>query len=101
VIWDENMAWVGKRQITLTLDFYEFIYYTNRDGIFILKALLNARRNHDLATYVGFVDLVKAYDTANHTLLLCILERYGAPPKFVAAIQTIHTNNFCMLKIEK
>ena len=72
-----------------------------RDGLFTLKALLNARRNHNLATYVGFVDLVKAYDTANHALLLHILERYGAPPKFVAAIQTIYTDNICVLKIEK
>jgi hypothetical protein len=39
-----------------------------RDSLFTLKALLNAQRNHDLASYVGFVDLVKAYDTANHTL---------------------------------
>jgi hypothetical protein len=50
---------------------------------------------------VGFVDLVKTYDTANHDLLLCILKRYGAPPKFVTAIQTIYTNNVCVLKIEK
>jgi hypothetical protein len=57
-----------------------------RDGLFILKALLNMQRNHDLMSYVGFVDLVKAYDTANRNLLLCILKRYGAPPKFVAAI---------------
>jgi hypothetical protein len=64
-----------------------------RDGLFTLKALLNGRRNHDLASYVGFIDLVKAYDTANHDLLLRILERYGAPPKFVAAIQTIYTDN--------
>ena len=47
------------------------------------------------------MDFVKAYDTANHTLLLRILERYGAPPKFVAAIQTIYTDNICVLKIEK
>ena len=72
-----------------------------RDGLFTLKALLNARWNHNLAMYVGFVDLVKAYDMANHTLLLRILERYGAPPKFVAAIQTIYTDNICVLKIEK
>ena len=72
-----------------------------RVGLFTLKALLNARRNHDLASYVGFVDLVKAYDTANHDLLLRILERYGAPPKFVTAIQTIYTDNVCVLKIEK
>jgi hypothetical protein len=41
-----------------------------RDGLFTLKALLNARRNHDLPSFVGFVDLVKAYDTANHELLI-------------------------------
>ncbi len=45
-----------------------------RDGLFSLKALLNARHNHD------FVDLVKAYDTANHELLFHLLEKYGAPP---------------------
>ena len=50
------------------------------DGLFTLKTILNTRRNHNLASYVGFVDLVKAYDTANQDLLLCILERYGAPP---------------------
>ena len=72
-----------------------------RDGLFTIKALLNSQRNHDLATHVGFVDLVKAYDTANHALLLRILERYGAPSKLVAAIQTIYTNNICVLKIEK
>ena len=51
-----------------------------RDSLFTLKALLNTQRKHGRALYVGFVDLVKAYDTANHTLLLRILERYGAPP---------------------
>jgi hypothetical protein len=41
---------------------------------------------------VAFVDLVKAYDTANHDLLLKVLEKYSAPPKFVAAIKKIYTN---------
>jgi hypothetical protein len=72
-----------------------------RDGLFTLKALLNTQQNHDLVSYVGFVDLVKAYDTANHDLLLRILKHYGAPPKVVAAFQTIYTNNICVLKIEK
>ena len=38
---------------------------------------------------------------ANHSLLLCILERYNAPPKFVTAIQTIYTDNVYILKIKK
>ena len=50
---------------------------------------------------MGSVDLVKEYNTANRTLLLCILKRYGAPPKFAVAIQMISTNNICVLKIEK
>jgi hypothetical protein len=74
-----------------------------RDGHFTLKSLLKTLRNLDLAVYVGFVDLVKLCDMANHTLLLrlCIFERNGAPPKFVAAIKTINTDNVCVLKIEK
>ena len=51
-----------------------------RDELFTLKALLNAQHNHDLALYVGFVDLVKAYDTANHKLLIDVPCRYAPPP---------------------
>jgi hypothetical protein len=71
-----------------------------RGALFTLKALLNARHNHNFASYVGFVDLVKAYDTANHALLIDILRKYGAPPEFATAIETIYRNNTCVLKIE-
>ena len=73
----------------------------HRDGLFTLKALINAHRNHDLPSYIGFINLVKAYNTAYHTLLLRILEQYSAPPKFVAAIETIYRDNIAVLKIEK
>ncbi len=71
-----------------------------RDGLFTLKAILNARHNHSLASYVGFVVLVKAYNTANHKLLIDILHCYGAPLKFATSIELIYRNNTCMLKIE-
>jgi hypothetical protein len=71
-----------------------------RDRLFTLKVLLNARKNHNLALYVVFVDLVEVYDTANHVLLIDILRKYGAPPKFTTAIVTIYRNNTCVLKIE-
>jgi hypothetical protein len=48
------------------------------DGLFVLKMLLTMRKNHNLPSYVAyvaFVDLVKAYDMANHNLLLDLLER--------------------------
>jgi len=66
-----------------------------QDGLFTLKSLLNARHNHNLALYVGFVDLVTAYDTANHALLIDILRKYGALPKFTTAVGD-HLSQQCM-----
>ena len=72
-----------------------------QDGLFTLKTLLNAHKNHNLPSFVAFVDLVKAYNTANHDLLIKILERYGAPPKFIAAVRTMYTNLKLVLKIDE
>ncbi len=44
---------------------------------------------------------MKACDTANHELLFRLLEKYGAPPPFVAAVKRIYTDNIVVLKIEK
>ena len=54
-----------------------------QDGLFTLKALLKVWCNHDLGSYVGFVDLVKAYDMANHELLFHLLEKYAPPTPHV------------------
>ena len=72
-----------------------------RDVLFTIKTLLNMRKNHNLESYVGCVDLVKAYDTANHELLLKILELYGVPPNFVAAIERMYQDLSVVLKIGK
>ncbi len=45
-----------------------------RDGLVVLKMLLTMQKNHNLPSYVVFADLVQAYDTANHSLILDILE---------------------------
>jgi hypothetical protein len=36
------------------------------DGLFVLKMLLTLHKNHNLPSYVAFVNLVKTYNTANH-----------------------------------
>jgi hypothetical protein len=72
-----------------------------RDGLFVLKTMLNMQKNHNLPSNVGFVDLVKAYNTANHDLLIDILEQYGAPPRFAAAIKCIYKDLLVVLKIKK
>ncbi len=72
-----------------------------RDGLFVLKTLLTMRKKHNLPSYVAFVNLVKAYDMANHNLLLDLLEGYGFPPRFVSAIERIYQDLVVVLKIEK
>ena len=71
-----------------------------QDGSFTLKSLLHLRRQHDLPTFVAFVDLVKAFDFANHTLVVEILQQYGAPSKICSAIERMYQNLKVVIKIE-
>ncbi len=72
-----------------------------QDRLFTLKALLNAQCNHNLGSYVGFVDLVKAYDMANTNSSSISLRNTTPPHTFVTAIRKIHTSNVMVLKIKK
>jgi hypothetical protein len=59
------------------------------------------RKNHNLPSYVAFVNLIKAYDMANHNLFLDLLKQYRAPSQFVSAIEPIYQNLVVVLIIEK
>ena len=72
-----------------------------RDATFTLKSLLHTRGNHGLETHVAFIDLVKAYDTANHELLIRILEIYGVPPKLRGVIRRLYNELKVVIKIGK
>ena len=50
---------------------------------------------------MAFVDLVKAFDTFNHVMMLKILERYGAPPKLQSAISRMYQDLKVVLNIGK
>ena len=63
--------------------------------------MLTLQKKHSFPSYIGFVDLVKAYNMANHALLFDILECYRAPPMFVRAIECIYQDLVVVLKIEK
>jgi len=79
-----------------------------QDGLFTLKTLLHQRQQHNLESYVIFADLVKAYDTTIHDLLVEVLERYGAPPKICSVVRRLYTDlkvlvnlNGCKAEIEQ
>ena len=50
---------------------------------------------------MAFVDLVKAFDTVDHKLLMRVLERYGAPPKLRSAIARMYADIKTVLKLGK
>ena len=72
-----------------------------QDGTFTIKTLPHTRHNHDLPTYVAFVDLVKSFDTVNHTMMLHILKNYGAPPKLCSSIARMYQDLKVVLNIAK
>ena len=72
-----------------------------QDGTFTIKTLLHTRHNHNLPTYVAFVDLVKAFDTVDHILMFHHLKKYGAPPKLRSSITRMYQDLKVVLKIGK
>ena len=66
-----------------------------------VKTLLHTRHNHNLPTYVAFVDLVKAFDTVDNTLMLQILKNYGAPPKLRSSRARMYQDLKVVIKIGK
>ena len=47
------------------------------------------------------MDLVKSFDTVDHTLMLQILKKYGAPPKLCSSIAIMYKDLKVVLKIGK
>ena len=72
-----------------------------QDGTFTIKKILHTQHNQNLQSYAAFFDLVKAFDTVNHDMMLKILERYGAPPKLRSAISKMYQDLEVVLKIGK
>ena len=72
-----------------------------QDGLFKLKTALHAQHNHNLPTFIAFVELFKAFDTVDHGMMIGILNRYGAPPELISAIAHMYTDLKIVLKIGK
>ena len=69
------------------------------DATFTLKSALETLKEHGMSSYVLFVDLVKAFDSANRELLWKVLEIYGVPLDLIVVIQKLHTNVTYQMKI--
>ena len=70
------------------------------DAIFTIQQLVAKRREHNLETWVLFLDLVKAFDRVPRELLWKVLLKYGAPPKLVDLLIALHKSVIVKFEID-
>ena len=71
------------------------------DGTFNLLMALRKRQEHNLETYVSFVDLVKAFDSVPRAALFKVLRRYGLPDHFINLVIRLHADAVVNFKLGK
>ena len=69
------------------------------DGLFATSVGLQKRKEHNLETWVLFVDLVKAFDTVPREALFAVLRRFGLPDHFVNIVIRLHENARIKVKV--
>ena len=60
------------------------------DMIFTVKQLQEKSREHRQDFFMAFIDLSKAFDTVNRSILWKLLEKCGIPPKFLKILEEFH-----------
>jgi len=59
------------------------------DMMFVVRRLQELARK-DTPLFMCFIDLTKAYDSVDRTLLWTVLARFGIPPRMLAVIRQFH-----------
>ena len=60
------------------------------DMMFVLRRLQEVARKARVSLYMCFVDIQKAYDTVDRTLLWQVLTCIGVPPQMITVIRQFH-----------
>ena len=58
--------------------------------MFVVRRLQELARKKNAPLYLRFIDLTKAYDSVDRTLLWDVLARFGVPPRMLAVIRQFH-----------
>ena len=70
---------------------YGFQVGRSTDGmIYVVRGVQELAREKDLPLFMCFIDLQKAYDSVDRSLLWKVLARYGVPAKLISIIRQFH-----------
>ena len=64
--------------------------HSTTDMMFVVRRLQEIGRKARVSLFMYFIDIQKAYDTIDRTLLWQVLTRIGVPPQMIAVIQQFH-----------
>ena len=71
------------------------------DGSFLIKTLLQMKKETDKGIWVVFVDLIKAFNSINHELLFKLLEKIGIHDRVIMVIKNLYKKFKIKLKVGK
>ena len=69
------------------------------DGAFTVINALRKRQEHNLESWVCYVDLIKAFDSVPREALWKVLLKFGIPRHFVRVLMRLHTDAVMKFKI--
>ena len=64
--------------------------HSTTDMMFVIRRLQELARKKRIPLYVCFIDLTKAYDSVDRTLLWTVLARFGVPQNMISVICQFH-----------
>ena len=64
--------------------------HSTTDMMFVIRRLQELARKKRIPLYVCFIDLTKAYDSVDRTLLWTVLARFGVPRNLISFIRQFH-----------
>ena len=68
------------------------------DNVFVIKQIIEQRREKNLETHIAFVDFEKAFDRVDRLKLWKILEKEGYPQHLISVIRSIYKNTSIIIE---
>ena len=68
--------------------------------MFVIRRLQEQARKKRIPLYVCFIDLTKAYDSVDWTLLWTVLARFGVPQNTISVIRQFHDSMRACVRLD-
>ena len=64
--------------------------HSTTDTVFMIRRLQEVTQKKRIPPYICFIDLTKAYNSVDRTLIWTVLARFGVPQNMISVIRQFH-----------